>query len=38
LDDWQGSTGLRYTLDQNLSLAGNWHSTYGFGAGLQLRF
>ena len=38
LEDWQGSSGLRYTLDKNLSLVGNWHSEYGFGAGFQLRF
>ncbi|MEN8257010.1 MAG: multicopper oxidase domain-containing protein [Thermodesulfobacteriota bacterium] len=38
VEDWQGGTGLRYTLDQNLSLVGNWHSDFGFGGGFQFRF
>lgn len=38
VEDWQGSSGLRYTVDKHLSLVGNWHSEYGLGAGLQFRF
>ncbi|MBU1058117.1 MAG: multicopper oxidase domain-containing protein [Proteobacteria bacterium] len=38
LKDWQGSSGLRYMVNKNLSLIGSYHSEFGFGAGLQLRF
>ncbi len=35
---WEGSAGLAYMLTGNFSLAGGWHSEYGWGAGLQVEF
>jgi hypothetical protein len=37
-EKWEGKTGLSYTLTQNVSLLGQWHSEYGWGGGLQVRF
>lgn len=37
-DDWEGVAGLSYTIDKIFSLIGQWHSDYGFGGGLQVRF
>lgn len=37
-DDWKGVAGLSYTINKILSLVGQWHSDYGFGGGLQIRF
>jgi FtsP/CotA-like multicopper oxidase with cupredoxin domain len=36
--DWQSSSGLRYMINKDLSLIGSYHSEFGFGAGIQLRF
>lgn len=35
---WEGKVGLTYLISKDFSLIGNWHSEYGFGAGLQVRF
>jgi len=37
-DDWEGSVTLAYLVSRNFSLLGRYHSEYGFGAGLQVRF
>jgi hypothetical protein len=37
-DKWEGSAGLSYMVHQYFSLVGQWHSEYGFGGGLQIRF
>ncbi len=37
-DLWEGQVGLDYTLAKGVSLLARWHSTYGFGGGLQVRF
>ncbi len=37
-DYWEGRTGLAYQVCRNVSLLGQWHSDYGFGGGLQIRF
>ncbi len=37
-DLWEGAVGIAYTMTRQVSLAGKWHSEYGFGAGLQIRF
>jgi CopA family copper-resistance protein len=37
-EKWEGKTGLSYTLTQSVSLLGQWHSEYGWGGGLQIRF
>jgi len=37
-DDWEGVAGLSYTINKIFSLIGQWHSDYGFGGGLQIRF
>jgi len=35
---WEGKAGLSYTLTNNVSLLGQWHSEFGWGGGLQVRF
>jgi FtsP/CotA-like multicopper oxidase with cupredoxin domain len=37
-DLWEGQSGLSYTINKNVSLTGQWHSEYGWGGGLQIRF
>ena len=37
-DYWEGRTGLSYQVSKSFSLVGQWHSEYGFGGGLQIRF
>ncbi|MEF9438035.1 MAG: hypothetical protein L0922_04575 [Candidatus Mariimomonas ferrooxydans] len=37
-DLWEGSAGLSYLVHKNFTLVGQWHSDYGFGGGLQIRF
>jgi hypothetical protein len=37
-DDWEGKVGLSYALSKHVSLLGQWHSEFGWGAGLQMRF
>jgi CopA family copper-resistance protein len=37
-DRWEGLAGLSYMMHKNFSLVGQWHSDYGFGGGLQVRF
>jgi hypothetical protein len=37
-DDWEGSVSLFYMVHKYFSLHGKWHSEYGFGGGLQIRF
>ncbi len=37
-DYWEGRTGLAYQVCKNVSLLGQWHSDYGFGGGLRIRF
>ncbi len=35
---WEGKVGLSYMISKDFSIIGNWHSEFGFGAGLQIRF
>jgi FtsP/CotA-like multicopper oxidase with cupredoxin domain len=37
-DKWEGRAGLSYTINKNLSAVGHWHSDYGWGGGLEVRF
>ncbi|MBT8358639.1 MAG: hypothetical protein KJO61_12830, partial [Deltaproteobacteria bacterium] len=37
-DGWEGKVGLSYTLAEHVSLLGQWHSEFGWGVGLQMRF
>jgi len=37
-DDGEGKAGLSYMVSKNVSLLGQWHSEYGWGGGLQVRF
>jgi hypothetical protein len=37
-DKWEGSVILSYMVHQYFSILGQWHSEYGFGGGLQIRF
>jgi hypothetical protein len=37
-DLWEGQAGLAYTISKDVSLLARWHSTFGFGAGVQMRF
>ncbi len=35
---WEHRAGLSYVVQKNFSLVGQWHSDYGWGGGLQVRF
>jgi hypothetical protein len=35
---WEGLVGLSYAVKRAFSIAGQWHSDFGFGAGVQVRF
>jgi hypothetical protein len=35
---WEGAAALTYLIHKDISLVGRWHSDFGFGGGLQLRF
>ena len=35
---WEALAGAEYTLNKQLSLIGQWHSEFGLGAGLSIRF
>lgn len=35
---WEGKVGLSYLISRDISIIGNWHSEYGLGIGLQIRF
>jgi len=37
-DLWEGSMGLSYMIHKDFALVGQWHSEYGFGGGVQVRF
>jgi len=37
-DLWEGKTGIAYLLTKHVSLLGQWHSEFGWGGGLQVRF
>ncbi|NDY42436.1 multicopper oxidase domain-containing protein [Dissulfurirhabdus thermomarina] len=37
-DFWEGRAGLLYRVSRSWFLRGEWHSDYGFGAGLEARF
>ncbi len=37
-EQWEGKVQLGYLLTKEFSLLANWHSEYGIGAGLQVRF
>ena len=37
-DLWEGKVGLSYILTEHVSLLGQWHSEFGWGVGLQMRF
>jgi hypothetical protein len=37
-DLWEGRAALSYLVHKNFTLVGQWHSEYGFGGGLQIRF
>ena len=38
LSRWEGVAGLEYVLGKRFSLIGQWHSEYGLGAGVAVRF
>jgi hypothetical protein len=35
---WEGRAGLSYLISKSMSLIGQWHSDFGLGGGLSLRF
>ena len=35
---WEGKVGLTYLFSKDISMLGNWHSEFGWGVGLQIRF
>ena len=35
---WEGRVGLSYRIDRRVSIVGQWHSDYGWGVGLSMRF
>jgi hypothetical protein len=35
---WEGAVSLDYMLNRHLSLKGKWHSDFGFGGGVEIRF
>jgi CopA family copper-resistance protein len=35
---WEGRVGMSYMVQKNFSVIVQWHSTYGFGTGLQVEF
>ena len=35
---WEGAVSLDYMLNRHLSIKGKWHSDFGFGGGLHIRF
>ncbi len=37
-EEWEGGTGFRYMVSKDFSLLGSYHSEYGVGAGIQIRF
>ncbi len=37
-DKWEDRVGLSYMVSKNISLMGQWHSDFGWGGGLQMRF
>ena len=37
-DLWEGRAGLSYIVSKTLSLLAQWHSDYGWGGGLRIRF
>ncbi|MDP8236777.1 MAG: multicopper oxidase domain-containing protein [Candidatus Erginobacter occultus] len=37
-EKWEGKAGLLYRINKNFSLAGQWHSEYGWGGGGKLEF
>ena len=38
VEDWEGLVRTSYTLNQRIDLLAQWHSRYGWGGGLTLRF
>jgi len=37
-DLWEGKAGMSYTVTKSFSLLGQWHSEFGWGGGVQVRF
>lgn len=37
-EKWEGSAGLSYMIRKDLSFVGKWHSDYGMGGGIEIRF
>ena len=37
-EEWEGAARLSYTLSRSFDLVGQWHSDYGLGAGVSVRF
>ncbi|MBW2512990.1 MAG: multicopper oxidase domain-containing protein [Deltaproteobacteria bacterium] len=37
-DRWEGKAGMSYFLTKHVSLLGQWHSEFGWGGGVQVRF
>lgn len=37
-EHWEGGVALQYKLTRHVSLAGKWHSEFGYGGGLQISF
>ncbi|MDA8239295.1 MAG: multicopper oxidase domain-containing protein [Nitrospiraceae bacterium] len=37
-EKWENRAGLSYTIAKNVSVVGQWHSDFGWGGGVRLRF
>jgi hypothetical protein len=37
-EQWENRVGISYTAAKNISLVGQWHSDFGWGGGLRVRF
>jgi len=37
-DSWETRVNLNYTVSKNAAVIGQWHSDYGWGVGLRVRF
>ncbi|MBW1799176.1 MAG: multicopper oxidase domain-containing protein [Deltaproteobacteria bacterium] len=35
---WEGKAGLNYAINKHMSLVAQWHSDFGWGGGIQVRF
>ncbi|MEN8136151.1 MAG: multicopper oxidase domain-containing protein [Thermodesulfobacteriota bacterium] len=37
-EHWEGAVGMQYMINRHVSLAGKWHSEFGWGGGLNISF